>query len=234
MNTPTPTTTPRVDLYAVIHKALRLALCDTLTRLGSLDVADSGQRQAAVAQLHSLLDLCRSHVKKEDRFVHPAIEARCEGQSLRIAAEHVEHLQAIDALEAATVQFQCAPDAQRAFTLYRQLARFVAENLEHMEVEERVHNAALWVAYSDDELLQVHGAILASLEPAEMAQVLHWMLPAMNRSERLEMMLAMRATAPAPAFEATLQLARQRLPATEWAKLRQDLQADAETKLLAA
>lgn len=218
-----PMPLPRFDLYAAIHKTLRLAMLDTLARFGSLDAGDAGQRLEAIAQLRALLDLCRAHVDKEERYVHPAIEARCAGRSLRVAAEHMEHLAAIDALETEAVAFQCAPDAAGAFRLYRHLAVFVAENLEHMEVEETVHNAALWSAYSDAELQQVEVAIVSSIEPDAMGQILHWMLPALNPNERANLMLGMRAAAPAPAFEGALQVARQRLTAADCARLERAL-----------
>lgn len=219
-----PEDAPRFDLYAAIHKALRLAMADTLARLGSLDAADAGQRQAVTGQVQTLLDMCRSHVEKEEQYVHPVIEARSAGRSLRIAGEHVEHRAAIDALEAQLVGFRCAPGAAQGNALYRRLAVFVAENLEHMEFEESVHNAALWAHYSDAELMEVHGAILAGVPPAEMGQVLHWMLPALSHEERTQMLGGMRATAPAPAFDGAVQLARQRLSAGEWTKLAQALQ----------
>ncbi|MFN0183684.1 MAG: hemerythrin domain-containing protein [Aquabacterium sp.] len=214
----------RFDLYAAIHKALRLAMADTLARLGSLDVADTGPCQGTAAQVQSLLDMCRGHLQKEERYVHPLIEARCAGRSLRIAAEHVEHQAAIDALEAGLVAFRCAPSAVAGHRLYRRLAVFVAENLAHMEYEESVHNEALWASCTDEDLLAVHDAILAGLEPAEAGEVLHWMLPALSHEERAGMLAGMRAMAPPPAFEGAVQLARQRLSAGEWAKLAQALQ----------
>jgi hypothetical protein len=222
-------TLPRFDLYGQIHKALRLGMADTLARFGSLDAGDAGQRLEAIAQLRALLDLCRAHVEKEEHHVHPVIEARCTGRSLRVAAEHVEHLAAIDALEAEAVAFQCAPDAAAAFRLYRHLALFVAENLEHMEVEETVHNAALWSAYTDAELQQVHVAIVSAIDPDAMAQALHWMLPALNPDERAELLLGLRASAPAAAFEGALQMARQRLGAGDCARLERALDLSAPT-----
>jgi Hemerythrin HHE cation binding domain len=223
----TMNTTPRFDLYAGIHKTLRLAMTDTLSRFGCLDATDAGQRGEAIAQLNALLEMCRSHVDKENHHVHPAIEARRPGTCTRIANEHVEHLAAIDALEAELVAFQCAPDTAAAFALYRHLACFVAENLEHMEFEETVHNAALWGAYSDDELMQIHHAIVTSIEPAAMGQVMHWMLPAVNHDERVELLMGLRATAPAPAFEGAMHLARQRLAQRDWARLVRALEAQA-------
>jgi len=218
MNT-TNTLQPRFDLYAAIHKALRLVMAETLTRLGSLDAADAGQRHEAIMLLRTLLDMCRAHVEKENRYVHPAIEARCAGLSERIAVEHVQHLVAINALEADAVALQCAPEAASAFRLYRRVARFVAENLAHMDDEETVHNAALWASYRDEELLQVHRAILSSIAPDEMAQTLNWLLPALNNDERTALLGGLRDAAPATAFDGALQVARRRLVASEWAKL---------------
>lgn len=223
----TPTTAPRFDLYAGIHKALRLVMTDTLSRFGSLDASDAGPRNEAVAQLNALLDLCRSHVDKENHHVHPAIEARRPGTCARIASEHLEHLAAIDALQAELVAFQRAPHAAAAFGLYRHLARFVAENLEHMEFEEAVHNAALWAVYSDEELMQIHHAIVASIEPATLGLALHWMLPAATHDERIALLMDMRATAPAAAFDGAMQLARQRLPKRDWERLLQELEPQA-------
>ncbi|MEN9630060.1 MAG: hypothetical protein RJA10_3288, partial [Pseudomonadota bacterium] len=200
---------------------------DTLARFGCLDADDAGARSEVIAQLKSLLDLCRSHLEKEDQHVHAAIEARRPGTSGRIAGEHVEHVAAINALEAQLVAFQCCPDAAAAFALYRQLGRFMAENLEHMDFEETVHNAALWATYSDDELMQIHHAIVASIEPGVMGKALHWMLPAMNHDERMALLTGIRATAPAPAFEGAMQLARQRLAQRDWARLARALEPQA-------
>lgn len=219
-----PSLAPRFDIYASIHKALRLAMTENLVRWSGLDTADAGQRQAAVVQLRSLIDLCRSHVDHENRHVHPAIESRCPGLTHRIAGEHDHHIATLDALEADVVTFQCAPDAASAFGMYRHLALFVAENFEHMDFEESVHNTALWAQYSDEELMAIEQAILSSIEPAEMAVVLHWMLPAITHEARAAMLGGMRANAPAPAYESAMQIARQRLQARDWARLLQALE----------
>ena len=215
--------TQRLDLYAAIHKTLRLAMTDTLSRLGSLDVADAAQHRSVIAQLRDLLAFCRSHVEKENAYVHPAIEARCAGQSTRIAGEHEEHLAAIDALEIDTSVLEAAPDAAIAHRLYRRLARFVAENFEHMDHEETAHNAALWSAYRDDELLEIHLRIVASIPPAEMAKVMHWMLPALNHDERVGLIAGM----PPQAFDGAMQIARERLSVADASKLARAFELDA-------
>jgi hypothetical protein len=213
------TTGPRVDLYSTIHKALRLFMTDTLGRVGWLDTDDSVEVDATLAQVGALLEACRSHLEKEDKFVHSAIEARQPGASERIAGEHVAHLDTIAALEAEAVSLRACPSAPAALRFYRHLARFVGENLEHMHVEETLHNATLWAAYSDAELAEVHHRILASIEPAEMAQTLRWMVPAMSPTERAGMFLDMQQQMPPEALRGVLEIARPHLSDGAWAKL---------------
>lgn len=210
---------PRVDLYSGIHKALRLFMTDTLLRVGRLDAGDADELAATLAQLRSLLELCRSHVAHENEFVHAAIEARRPGVSQRIAAEHVEHLDAIAALEAEVVALAALPREPAAQRLYRHLARFIGENFEHMHVEETTHNAALWSLYSDAELLEVHQRILAAVDPAEMGLVLRWMLPAMSPAERAGMLGEMQRQMPPEAMRGVLDLARAHLDDGAWGKL---------------
>ena len=210
---------PRVDLYTAIHKALRLFMSDTLARVGRLDTGDGSELNATLLQLNALLEACRSHVAKENTFVHTAIEARRPGGSERIAGEHADHLDAIAALEAEAAALRALPTAPAALRLYRHLARFVGENFEHMHVEETVHNAALWAAYSDTELLEIHHRILASIEPLEMALVLRWMVPALSPAERAAMLGEMQQQMPPEAMRGVLDVVRPHLDAQAWAKL---------------
>lgn len=184
---PEPAATPRLDLYTPIHKALRHFMTDTLLRVGRMDVNDAGDFQATLGQVDALLDQCLSHLDHENHFVHTAIEARRPGASHRIAEEHLDHMESIDALRADADQLRRAhPDSRPAVALrlYRHLALFVGDNFAHMHYEETVHNAALWALYTDAELHELHGRLLASLPPQEMDTVMRWMLPALNPAER--------------------------------------------------
>jgi hypothetical protein len=213
---------PRVDLYAGIHKALRALMADTLLALGRMDSDDDLELARTTERVLALLDFCRAHLRHENDFVHPAIEARAAGGSVQIAHEHEEHLQAIEELAAqagALLQCERGARAAGALALYRALALFVAHNFEHMQVEETAHNAMLWARYSDAELLEIHGALVASIPPAEMMFVLRWMLPFMNPAERAAVLGDMRLHAPAPAFAAALEMVRPHLSERERQKL---------------
>jgi len=227
----------RRDLYAGIHKALRLFMTRTLTAVGAADPGDAAEVDAALDLLGRLLGLCEVHLKDENAFIHPALEHARPGASAAIAAEHVHHAEAIaDLREMAAVVAQ-ARDAQRGEALarlYRGLALFVAENFQHMHIEETTHNPALWAAYRDDELVAIEQALVASIPPAAMMEAMHWFLPALNHPERVGMLAEMRQGMPPPAFDAVLGIAERTLAAPDHARLRLTLGLPAAPGLMTA
>jgi hypothetical protein len=214
-----PAAAARFDIYAGIHRALRLFMTDTLVRLGRVDTGDSEETAATLSQLVALLAMCRAHVEHENRFIHAAIEARSPGASTRVAEDHVGHLEHIAALEAEAATLRAAPSPAAALRLYRHLALFVAENFEHMQREETVHNQALWAAYTDAEIMAVEHAIVSSHPPEEIAQVLRWMAPALPPAERAAWLGGMQQATPPEAFRGVLQMVRPTLDERAWAKL---------------
>lgn len=214
--------TPRFDMYTGIHKAMRAVMADTLLALGRLDAGDEEDLADASQRVLQLLGMCESHLAHENAFVHKAIEARAPGASDAIAHEHAEHRQAIAALASQVAAVQSAPAHHRhaaALALYRALSLFIAENLQHMHVEETAHNAVLWARYTDAELVAIHDELVASIPPEEMMGFARWLVPFMNPLERFHLLADMRAKAPAPAFEAVLAAVRPHLRLREWQKL---------------
>lgn len=223
MNLPTLTAPARFDIYRDVHKGLRAFMADTLVALARMDSDDAEDTRQTLSQLQDLLHILSAHIRHENEHVHAAIEARRPGLAARIAEEHIDHHQAIlvllkdiDALHEAS---DSATRRAAALRLYRRFAVFVGENLEHMHVEETAHNAALWSAYTDAEIIGIHDMLLRAVEPAQMRVFLRWIVPHLAHAERVEMLGAMRAAAPAEAFEQVLGLARQHMRARDWDKL---------------
>lgn len=138
---------PRPDLYAFVHKGLRTFLSDTLNRCGRMDVNDEADTTETLAQVRALVELCRAHLNKEEDYMHRAIEARRAGGARKTKDDHAGHLQAFEDIEADVRAVEKSNAPARAATakrLYRYLALFVAENLEHMQVEETENNEVLW------------------------------------------------------------------------------------------
>lgn len=212
----------RLDLYAGIHKAMRHFMTDTLHRVGRMDPTDAADLARTLGQFEDLMGACLDHLHHENDFVHTAIEARAPRGAARTADDHVEHIAHVEALRAearALAQAEPSERAPLALRLYRHLALFVADNFQHMNVEETQNNAALWAHYSDAELMEVHQRILASLRPEETLQVMRWMVPALCPAERAQTLGGMKAGAPAAAFAAVLDVVRPHLDETAWDKL---------------
>ena len=213
---------PRFDIYTTIHKALRALMSDTLLALGRMDCEDTLEFAQVTQRVQQLLEFCHAHLNHENDFVHAAMEARAGGSSSQIADEHVEHVTSIQALARQTTALLQGPAAQRAdhaLALYRALALFIAHNFVHMNEEETVHNEVLWRHYTDAEIVDIHNALVGSIPPEDMMFVMRWMVPHMNPAERLAVLTDVRAHAPAPAFAATLDIARPHLSEREWTKL---------------
>jgi hypothetical protein len=170
-------------------------MCDTLTKLGSMDSDDEQDVARVLGQVRELADLCRRHLHHENEFVHTALEARHTGSAQQAAHEHIEHEEAIEQLFLLTGAVENAEGAERANVatqLYRYLVCYVAENFIHMNMEETEHNAVLWVCYTDEELIGIEQAIVASLPPEEMALVMRWMIPSMPAAERAKKLAGIR------------------------------------------
>lgn len=217
-----PAAAPRHDMYVGIHKALRSFMMDTLLRVGRLDVTDEEEAARVLGQVDDLLGFCLGHIEHENDFVHRAIDARLPHGAARTAGDHVEHVQTLEALRAENAALRrAAPDerATLALRLYRHLALFVAENFQHMHIEETANNAALWAHYDDAELDAIHQHLLASITPQEQLVVLRWMVPAFNPTERAMLLGGVKRQAPPEAFLGVLQSVRPHLDDVAWGKL---------------
>lgn len=220
----------RFDLYGTIHKAMRHIMCELLMEAGRLDVTDAAACQSLCADVSTFADFCCSHIEHENNFVHTALDARLPGASQRIAGEHRQHEEDIAALQARARALAAAAPQERgacAAMLYHSLALFMAHNLAHMYLEEVQHNQQLWAHYRDDELLAIHEALVATVPPAEMAYTMRWMLPAMTPQERVMVLRGVQASAPAPAFEGVMDLAREVLPDAAWRELAREFKREA-------
>ncbi len=65
------TDTPRRDLYASIHKALRAAMTDALLTLGRCDTPDPVEVSSMADTLRELLHFCEQHVLQKTASCTP-------------------------------------------------------------------------------------------------------------------------------------------------------------------
>jgi hypothetical protein len=199
------------DFYGAVHKGLRLALSQLLVRLGAADPADA-DLPGLMAELRDQCLLSAGHLAHEDEVIHTALEARAPGSTIRLVQAHDHHRETFDEIATLIRQVETAPaadQARRLRTLYLRFSVFVADDFAHMAEEEQFMLPILQSLFTDDELREMEERITGGLAPEAMIAVARLMIPAATRTDRLAMLGAIRANAPAEAFDALIGLAAQ-------------------------
>lgn len=217
-----PVAQHRRNEYQAIHKALRALMADVLGIVGRTDCHDDAERAEATTALRNMLDICRTHLEHENHFMHSAMEARAPGSASIRNVEHEGHQREMAALLRDVDGIYVLVGAAREYAwqqLYRRLSLFVAENFEHMVEEEQFNMSVLWEHYSDDELNEIHNALVAGIPPEEMGVMFRWMIPNLSHNERVGMLSGMRQNMPAEIFAATLRNVEELVSKRDWVKL---------------
>lgn len=197
----------RDDLFTTIHKALRYGLFEITTKAGATDWRDEGEVRALGEQWLPLLALLRAHTEHEDQHILRILDPY-EPETTDPAGEQHEDLD--DLLDHVALQFEAvlaAPHLDRGLALYRDLARFVAAYLPHLHEEETVIMSRIWARCSDDELAATRAAFMADIDPATTATTLRYLLPALDKVSREQLVSTLAATAPPPVVELVLSIA---------------------------
>lgn len=202
---------PAVDLYRDIHKGIRAELFALTSTAGSIDPSDRCDRAALADHVVSVAGVLASHARHEDVFIDPVLERHLPDLASEINDDH-ERLElmfsSITDLGTAVVDGVGNEQRQLLQLLHLDLARFTGSYLAHIDLEERVVMQRLPELLGVEEIAAMHGAIVGSIPPDEMARSLAFMIPAMNIDDRAELLGGLRLAAPPEAFDATMGLAR--------------------------
>jgi len=198
------------DLYRDIHKGIRAELFAVTGSAGRIDPTDCGARADLAQHVGTVVDWLVMHAEHEEAHVQPTLEQVAPDIAPRVTGDHA----ALEArmVDVRTLAFESvdAPAFElrsRIHTLYLELASFTSDYLAHQDLEEREVMPILDRKLAFEELLGIHQAIIGSIPPAELAQGLARMLPAMNIDDRTEMLGGMRMSAPAAVFDGVWSLA---------------------------
>lgn len=198
----------RHDLYAPIHKALRLLQARTLTLVGVTDFTDDAATARTLGVVRELLHTAARHLEHEEAVIHPLLAARAPDAVILLEAQHGEHRAVFAEFYhlAGRVAGAVALDRPRqGRELYLALAKFMAADFLHMAHEEQAVMPLLQSLFTDEELIAMEGEIVAWIPPNELAVLLQAMLEALSRPERAHLMGGVRAGAPPGVFEQLMQ-----------------------------
>jgi hypothetical protein len=198
---------------------MRFAVAGVTTRAGS---ADAGDEHAVRALLHEWDDVAfvlHGHHADEDEFCDPLIRRHAPDLRDELERAHHEADLQLAALQAAADGIRAATPSQRDRLLlgfHLALADFEASYLPHPRFEERMVMPALSSAMSDADLEAVTHQIRGSVPPADMCTYLRYMIPALNFTERLDLLGGMYAGVSPEVFDMFRQAAQSALPPPEF------------------
>jgi hypothetical protein len=217
----------RFDIYAPIHKGLRLGAARMLERLGRADWSDAAKRGAVLAELRHHLALAQEHLQHEDAELHVALRDRAPDLAHTLDHEHHDHQVAFVRLEALIQDVEAAPEPRRAragHALYLAFSIHFAEDMLHMAHEEQQAMPLLQQHFPDAELMAMDERIVRTIPPERMLDYLRLMIPAATPEGRAALLRAIRQGAPPEIFAGILEgVAKPALEPREWRLLSQDL-----------
>ena len=194
---------PVIDLYRDIHKGIRAELFAVTLQAGSLDPTDRTARVDLAARVGFLVRTLETHAEHEDAWIQALVETYLPAAATRIATDHSAfdvRMADIHEMAGAAVQACGEPARSIGHEVYMEMASFTSAYLSHQDLEERVVMPTLAANLTPLAVLDVHESIIGSIPPAELAESLALMLPAMNLEDRTELLGGMRAGAPAEVF----------------------------------
>jgi hypothetical protein len=222
-------TTPRDDLFILIHKALRAGLFAAAIEAGKIDWNDRVQVEELEGRWSRLVALVQSHAGHEDNYIWPLLESKRRGAVAELGIGH----DAVDAdIVAVDREFQKAmqnPGSAAGLTFYRALTQFIGHAMEHFASEEPAAMEILWAACTDQELAECRAAFMGTIPPQEAAWTLELILESSSPDELIQVLGVLRSSMPVEAFGAWLDDTKHILPPKTFARLESTLGTLAST-----
>jgi hypothetical protein len=192
------------DVYREIHKAMRFAVAGVTTQAGSADAGDEQAVRALLDEWDDVAFVLHGHHAHEDEYCDPLIRRHAADLRDELERAHHEADRQLTELQTAADGIRAATASERDRSLlafHLALADFEAGYLPHLRFEECKVMPALNAAMSDADLEAVTHQIRGSVPPADMCTYIRYMVPAMNFTERLDMLGGMYAGAPPEVFD---------------------------------
>lgn len=215
----------RAEIFINIHKGLRRGLWGLAAKIGELDWDDASAVGAVGAELENMLLFLREHSANEDEIQFSFLEERAPGVTHAEQEVHRELEYRLDLLEKHWYQLLREQDkAQPGYAFYLEYNKFLSSYLDHMDREERELTEAFYRHCSDSEIDDAFKQIVARTSPQGMGVMLSYVIPAINPSERAQLMSKTQAAASPEVFEKVKSLAQGLLGPGSWRKLSQRLE----------
>jgi hypothetical protein len=170
----------RVDLFSMIHKAVRTVLFEVSVEAARVDLTSASAIDELAGRIERALELLDEHARIEETYIMPALRALDDLLADELATEHralevvkVEVENGVAALQHADL----ATRGDAGANLTRVVNHLVSVQLIHMNREETEIMATLWAGMTDPDLGSLRMRMAESL-PTERRLVWRGLLEA--------------------------------------------------------
>ena len=206
----------RFNTFNMIHKALRAMLYDTALTLQQTSFGNEDEAKTALRKVETVIAQFEQHAHHEDTYVLPMITAYEPALVEEFEKEHVEDHHIGEQLVHLVNIFNAASGEEERTVAGSGVAKafmdFMIFNLQHMAKEEMLLNPVLWTYYTDGQLMEMNGRIVASIPAPEKAVASQWMMRGISNREAIQWLKAVKRNAPEQDFQMLWTLADSELP----------------------
>lgn len=163
----------RVDLFATIHKALRMALFGLAEDLARVELSRTIAIDDLVAQVERVIELLDEHALLEDECVFPTIRGLDPALAGELEHDHRALLIVQCEVERIAQELAMADLASREHHAHRlaiAVNHLIALQLLHMNREETEANRVLWAGLDDTTLVTLRHQAASKLSPVRAAE----------------------------------------------------------------
>lgn len=206
----------RLNIFNRAHKALRALLCNTLIQLQQTDFSEQKSTEICIFQLRLVLDVLEEHATLEDGVILPLIKESAASVASFFMQQHIEDEVLSEHLNSILTLLENTESAEQRIILSQKLLYqyidFMAFNLKHMTMEERLINPLLLSVYADTELEKIVTDALKKSPPKHNDFFLSLMIEHQNNAEIFDWLSSIRETAPKEVFRQICLLTESILP----------------------
>lgn len=225
--------TTRVDIYSKVHKGLRKALFELSYAAGRTDYRNDEEIISLAKLFNEVVHFLEQHGRNEDLYQLPLLEMKNPGSTKHDDEAHRKIEKQIERLKQNFNNLVSSIPKERSLkgeVFYHLFNEFISTYLIHMQDEELYTAKLFHELCTDEELNSAFEKIVSNTSPQDMMLMLRYMIPAINRMERIELMVGIKKNAPQPAFNAIMILAQSILSIEEWEYLHNFLSSKNEFK----
>ncbi len=175
---------PQVNLFKMIHTAIRGQLASLTTTVGKTDYTNLQKITEIHSSTISIQTFLKAHAEREDTYVLPVLKERKFSELEAFNDEHTHSEQTLENLVLEITDLKDnhatrdqAQQNESGYQFYLNLAMFQAFYLTHMNTEERVIMPFLLQVMSSDEVFNIYMAMQASVSDIEALETISAIFP---------------------------------------------------------